>query len=289
MAELDPRRARLAATLKRLRKAARLTQPVMSDRTGWVQPKISRLENGRQLPTESDIRTWAAETFASAEEAEELLDMLSAAHVEYTPTIDLLRRGELARRQAHIGAMEAAATRIGEYQPALIPGLAQTAAYRRALLGLPGSARSKGATDATVDGVIAGMLRRQQRLHEPGRTWQFLMGEVALWSQPVSRADHLAQLDHLVEVAQFPTVELGVIPLRATMPVMPMSGFRLLDDEFAFVEDLYEERRLDDSARIRPFLQAFNALRAAAAAGPDVVTLIRRIADECRRLGGSDQ
>lgn len=112
----------------------------MARRTGWVQPKVSRLETGAQLPTEDDLRTWAQHTGASTEQIEALLDMLSAARVEYTPTADLLTRGALARRQAHLGAMEAAATRIGEYQPAFLPGLVQTPAYTRALLELPGSA-----------------------------------------------------------------------------------------------------------------------------------------------------
>lgn len=282
VAELDPRRARLAAALKRLRTTVQLTQPEMAQRTGWVQPKVSRLENGVQLPTESDIRAWAAETFATAEQTEELLDMLSAAHVEYTPTIDLLKRGQLARRQAHIGALEAAATRIGEYQPALVPGPAQTAAYRRALLALPGSARSKGASDAAIDGIVAGMLRRQQLLHQPGRTWQFLMGEVALWSQPLAHNGQLTQLEHLIKVAQLASVELGIIPLKVQMPIVPTSGFRLLDDEFVYVEDLHGERRLYGQD-VHPFLHAFTAVRQAAVTGPDAVAVIQRVAAEVRR------
>jgi len=49
--------------------------------------------------------------------------------------------------------MEAAARRIGEYQPAFIPGLLQIPAYTRALLDLPGSARSKGADDAQCEAI----------------------------------------------------------------------------------------------------------------------------------------
>lgn len=252
----------------------------MATRTGWVQPKISRLETGVQLPTESDIRTWAAGTFATAEQTEELLDMLSAVHVEYTPTIDLLKRGQLARRQAHIGAIEAAARRIGEYQPALIPGLAQTAAYRRAVMRLPGS---KGSSDETITDVVAGVLRRQQRIHEPGRRWQFFMGEQALWSQPVDLDDQLSQLEHLITVSQLPTVELGITSLRAQTALMPMSGFRLLDDEIVYVEDIDGERLLRGS-KVEPFVRAFEALRLAALTGPDAVALIQRIADEYRRL-----
>ena len=277
MAELDPRRARLAASLKQLRKSAGLSQDEVATRAGWVQPKVSRLETGAQTPVEEDIRTWAAHTYASAEQTEALLDMLSATHVTYVPTADLLRRGELARRQAHIGAMEAAATRIDEYQPALVPGLVQIPDYTRALLELSGSARSKGASDAVLDGIIAGRLRRQELLLESGRRWQFVFGETALWSPPGALEVQAAQLDHLVAVSDLPGVELGVIPLRSPMVIIPVSGFRVLDDELVFVESLAGEQVLEGE-QITPIVRAFEALRRAAVTGPDAVALIHRVA-----------
>lgn len=250
----------------------------LARRTGWVQPKVSRLETGTQLPTEDDLRTWARHTGASSEQLEALLDMLSAARVEYTPTVDLLARGALALRQAHIGAMEAAAARIGEYQPAFLPGLVQTPAYTRALLELPGSARSKGASKEELDRIVAARGNRQALLSEPGRRWQFVIGETALWSPPGTREVQSNQLDHLVAVSDLPGVEIGVIPLRAPMPVLPLSGFRLLDDEFVFVESLAGEQRLDDPEEIAPIIRAFEALRGAAETGRQAVVLIQRIA-----------
>jgi len=249
----------------------------LARRTGWVQPKVSRLETGAQLPSEDDVRTWVRHTGASDEQTEALIDMLAAARVEYTPTTDLLRRGVLALRQAHIGAMEAAATRIGEYQPAFLPGLVQIPTYSRALLELPGSARSKGASDAELDRIIAARAKRQALLREPGRRWQFVIGETALLSTPGSPEVQRAQLAHLVVVSSLASVELGVIPLPA-MPVVPLSGFRLLDDEFVFVESLAGEQLLDDPEDITPIIRAFDVLRAAATSGTQAVALIQRAA-----------
>lgn len=261
---------------------AGLTQPEMARRVGWVQPKVSRLETGVQDPTEDDIRTWAAHTYLSAEQTEDVLDMLSATNIDYKPTVDLLRRGELARRQAHIGAMEAAATRIGEYQPAFLPGLLHTADYARALLELPGSARSKGASDSEIEAIIAGRLKRQERMLEPGRRWQFVIGEAALWSPPDGLEVQVSQLDHLVTVCEILDVELGVIPLRAPMPVMPVTGFRVLDDELVFVESLDGEDVVSDSVRVAPLLQAFETLRAASVTGSEAVVLIQCVPAELR-------
>ncbi len=253
----------------------------MARRAGWVQPKVSRLETGAQLPTEDDIWTWARRSDASAQQTEALLDMLSAANVDYTPTSDLLRRGTLGRRQAHIGAMEAAATRIGEYQPAFIPGLLQIPEYSRALLELPGSARSKGASDTVLDEVITARLRRQELLREPGRRWQFVIGESALWSPPGDKTVQIAQLRNLTALSELPSVELSVIPLRSRMPIVPLSGFRILDDEFVFIESLVAEHRFGGE-QITPIMTAFQTLRRCAVAGPDAVALIRRVTADLR-------
>lgn len=282
MTGVNPRRARLAAALRKLREAAVPSGAELARRTGWVQPKVSRLETGAQLPSEDDLRIWAQHTGATQDQTETLLAMLSTARIEYTPTADLLRRGELPARQVHIGAMEAAATRIGEYQPALLPGLVQLPAYSRAVLALPGSARSKGASDAELDRIIAARGQRQKLLHEAGRRWQFVIGEAALLSAPAGPELQRVQLDHLAVVSNLPGVELGVIPLRA-MPVLPLSGFRLLDDEFVFVESLAGEQRLDDPGDVVPIIRAFEALRSAAVSGEHAMLLIHRTVAELRR------
>jgi transcriptional regulator with XRE-family HTH domain len=281
VAALDPREARLAAALRAARKAAGLSQADMAAATGWVQPKISRLETGAQRPTESDILTWARCVDAVAERTEQLLDMFSATQVEYTPTADLVRRGTLARRAAHLGAMEAAASRIGEYQPALIPGLLQVPAYSAALLRLPGSAsRCAGDAERLYAEIIAARGRRAELLAEPGRRWQFVIGEPALWSAPGAVDVQITQLNHLLLVMGLSGVELGIVPVRARMPVMPLSGFRLLDEEFVYIETLYGEQRY--SERIEPIIGAFEAARQAAARGPDAAALIARAAAEFR-------
>ncbi|MBV8994544.1 MAG: hypothetical protein JO287_12800 [Pseudonocardiales bacterium] len=64
--------------------------------------------------------------------------MLAAVQTEYVATRDRIRRGDYVTRQSVLAELETRAARFAEYQPALIPGLAQTAAYARAMLELPG-------------------------------------------------------------------------------------------------------------------------------------------------------
>lgn len=262
-----------------------MSQATIAQGAGWNQPKASYLESGKQTPTEAEVRSWAAQTFATPLETEALLDMLSAVNVEYTPTIDLMRRGALGRRQAHIGAMEAAAARVGEYQPVMIPGLLQTQAYADALLRLPGSTSgTRPDAEALFREIITARVRRQQLLREPGRRWQFVMGETALWSAPSVRDDvQVEQLQHLLELmSTAPNIDVRVFRDRDLMPIMPLSGFRVLDDEFVYIETLYGEQRYSEA--IRPILRAFEAAWQAAASGPDVVVLIQRVAAEIRSV-----
>ena len=68
------------------------------------------------------------------------------------------------------------------------------------------------------------------------------------------------------------------------MPVLPLSGFRSLDDEFVFVESLVGEQRLDDPEEIAPIVRAFDALRDAAVDGlthQDITAAVSTLVELC--------
>src|SRR6185437_14379074 len=52
----------LAERLQRMRKAAGLTGDQLAVRLGWTRAKVPKIENGRQMPTEADIKAWAEAT-----------------------------------------------------------------------------------------------------------------------------------------------------------------------------------------------------------------------------------
>ena len=86
---------------------------------GSGQPKVSKIETGKQLPTPADVNAWADATHG---DAAELLDLLDRARIEYASFrelyVDVAGADQL---QDAIGAAEAAATRIAHYDPMLIP------------------------------------------------------------------------------------------------------------------------------------------------------------------------
>lgn len=275
-----PRRERLARQLRKVREATGLSgRRFAEERLGWPQSKVSRIETGIQMPTEEDLQAWVQAANASPNVAEVLLDMLAAVQAEYLATRDLIQRGEYVTRQSVLAELETRAARFAEYQPALIPGLAQTAAYARAMLDLPGLGRSKGASDEMIAAVVTGRIRRQDLLYEPGRVIQLIIGEAALLSMPGSPDVRAGQLEKLASVAGLRGVEVGIVPLRAAMVAPPLSGFRLLDEDLVITESLAGEQHITGSEEVRAYIEVLDALRAVAVTGDDAVALIRRSRD----------
>ncbi len=274
-------RARLAARLRAVRAAASPSGNQFARQLGWQQSRVSKLETGAPLPTDDDVRAWVAAAGADSDTEADLLNMLAGVRVEYATWRDTFRRSGAAGKQTQIAALEAQVPRIGNFQPAMMLGLVQTAAYARELLALPCGPLDAGATEADVDAQIAKRIRRQDVLYEPGKQVQLVMGEAALHGRPGATGTLLGQLDKLISVAGLPTVELGIIPL-GTLPVMPVSGFAVYDTELVLVETLTGEQRINNPEEVATYAKAFELLRGAAVTGPDATALIQRVAGSLR-------
>ena len=75
MAAVHEARTTLGQRLRELRRGAGLTGRQLAQALSWPPSKISKLENGRQTPTDDDIRAWTGAT-GGASEAEALLASL---------------------------------------------------------------------------------------------------------------------------------------------------------------------------------------------------------------------
>jgi transcriptional regulator with XRE-family HTH domain len=283
---LSPRRARLAARLREVRAAAFSSGSELARRLGWQQSRVSKMETGKQLPTEQDIQLWVAACGAADPVAAELRGLLTSARIEYvTHRDEALARGGIAGLDVQVGVLEAQATHIAEWQPGMIPGLVQTAGYATELLARPGRPTMTEDAAGQAAAVAAARTKRQDSLYQPGRRIEVIVGEAALRSAPGTVQTLLGQLDRLVSLSELPTVELRVVPFPA-MPVMPLSGFRVHDDHVVFIETLTGEQQLSDPQEVAVYVTALELLRAAGATGPDAVALIRRVAAELRPGAG---
>lgn len=278
--EVPPGRARLGARLRILRARRFRSGSEFARVLGWQQTKVSKLERGVQLPKSSELELWVQETGAGSDVLAELVDLLAAARLEYRSWSDAWQApGGIAASQDEIAELDARATRIWEYQPAMVPGLVQTVAYAREVLAVAGGPRVLGAEADQIEERIAAQLRRQQVLYTPGKTIQLLMGEGALRTRFGERSTMLGQLDRLVSLAGLPSVEIGVLRFDTPSPVLPLAGFAINDAEVVWVETLTGEQRLDDPEQVAAYVAAFEAALTVAVRGHEVIELIRAVAD----------
>ena len=216
----------LTQRLARMRKAAGLTGDQLASRLGWTRSKVPKLENGRQMPTEDDIRAWARET-GHEDEAAELLAMLGEAEAVHRQWRHSLRAGQAAL-QADFDALVRAATRIRDFQIMFVPGLLQTPDYvrYRALEAV----RLHGADPQRVDETVAARMRRQEVLYDTGKTFEFVITEAALRYLMCPPDVMLGQLDRLLSVLGMRHVTFGIIPPGRELAIAPMVGFLMADD-----------------------------------------------------------
>jgi transcriptional regulator with XRE-family HTH domain len=271
-----PRRQALASTLRAARETTGLRQQQFADRLGWHQTKVARFENGRRLPSEADLAAWAQ---ATGHDVTEWLPLLEATR-DYSVLVSEAAKtpGGIVAEQAELQALEEASTLVAEYQPLLIPGLAQTADYAYQWLTQPGRPDAPAGTDwqAVVDARVA---RQDAVLHDPHRRVVVAVNEAALWAVYGTETAHRDQLEHLVALGDAGTVELIVAPRRPTLAVM--SGFELLDD-IVSLETGQGLKVLAYPDVLDQYRAALAAMRAVAAVGERAVALV---GDVAARLG----
>ncbi|EGD42328.1 toxin-antitoxin system, antitoxin component, Xre family [Nocardioidaceae bacterium Broad-1] len=220
------RRAREALTeaLRDTRRAAGLTGAGLADAlgTGWSQPKVSKIESGRQAVSEAEVRAWAA---AVGADKEMLLALRTRADQEHAAFRDARpASGGAERRQDAYAATEVAATVLTSFQPHSVPELLQTPDYARALLALAGGSRDEAADREDVSTVIAARLRRSAILYEAGRSITILVGEAALHHLVGSPDVMRAQIDHIAKLATTTRATIGIVPFES-FPVLVQHGW----------------------------------------------------------------
>jgi transcriptional regulator with XRE-family HTH domain len=273
-------RHELAERLRQLRLATGATGAQFAERlgAGWRQPRVSKIETGKQLPTAADINAWAAVTDA---DAPELLELLDRARIEYSTFRE--RIADLSgvdRLQDAIGAAETAATRIAHYQPVLIPGILQTTDYARELLHLPTGPAQAGANDEDINRMIASRLRRQAILYEPGREITVLMGEGALRTNIASPATMHAQREHVARLAEtLTTTTIGIVPFTTQAPIATLHGWSLTDD-LATIETDTGTVEIADPEHVQRYWHHTRLLLDVAVSSTGAAALCRRINDD---------
>jgi len=270
---IHPPRSRLADQLRAVRAPRFRSGSALARHLGWQQSKVSRIELGQQLPSREDLDEWIDATGADRNELHQLLD---EAYVQTVSSRAAARGiGGLPGAQVDLAALERSSTLVAEYQPHVVPGLAQTAAYARSWLTQADRPTALDTVD--VDGVVQARLSRQGILYQPSHHVVIALGAAALSNVHGDPEVQRQQLGHLQVISELPAVELLVEPAHVAMATM--RGFELLDDRLV-LEDTDGSRHLTEPTVVARFASALTALRRRALSGSDAIAAIRRIERE---------
>lgn len=194
----------------------------------------------------------------------------------------LAESGGAAGFQEQLAALEASCTMLGEYQPSIVPGLLQTPAYARQIIGPANNAAEDGMTPEEIGQLVAAKVRRAGILYEGKRRIVHVVGEAALRTRiGIQTVETLrGQLEHLAELATLPGHNFGVIPYSAVVPIEPVSGFVVYDQDLVGIDHAGGDLQIAEPDQIARYSRWLDLLLGVALTGQDAAELCRRIAKE---------
>jgi transcriptional regulator with XRE-family HTH domain len=207
--------------LKRLREARRFTCNAVGDALGVSGSTISRIETGKREPSGDEVAAILTVLDVTGVERMRVLEMIGDQD-EHGP-VDGITATHQTRNYRNF---ELRATRITNFELALVPGLAQTTDYAQALL----DELRVGDTEEDIEEWVGYRMSRQSlltRRKPPEIHW--ILTESAL-RQPIGGAKVLArQLRHLIDLAEQPTITLNVVPASVVTHAGLDGSFVILD------------------------------------------------------------
>lgn len=280
---VDEARNALGKRLRELRQQAELTGKQLAESFRWPASKISKLENGRQTPTDGDIRAWVQAT-NSETETEALLASLHTLEIQHAEWRRLLKSG-LRSHQNELAQQEQKIKLCRVFEPVVIPGLLQTPEYARARFA---QAVMVHKVPNDINEAVQARMRRQEMLYRQDKRFHFVLTEAALCYRLCPSETMLGQLDRLISLSSLRNVRLGVIAAEAQYVVDPRHGFWLLDNDVVTVETYSAELNLRQPQEIELYSSIFEKLAAVASYGIAARAIITRVIDHLASEASDD-
>jgi transcriptional regulator with XRE-family HTH domain len=260
--------------LRQLRVEAGLTGEQLAGLLGVNQSTISRVENGKILPSPDLFAALVEAMHIPAATRAELTDLLENAATEVA-SWRLLHRQGLRRKQEAAGEVERDALAIRTFQPVCVPGLLQIAEYARLVMSAGNPLEQTDMAEA-----VNARLQRQAILYNEAKQFEFILTEAALRWRPGSIQMQRAQLAHLVNISSLPNVELGVIPLDVQSDTPYTHIFiltELPEETVVIVETITAELQVRDTRDVAVYREYLERLRRLAVWADQAIALIKTI------------
>lgn len=252
----------------------------MARQLGWTQSKVSKIETGKQMPTDEDLDGWIAACHASDIASTTLKTLLAEAQGLHQEWKQQVRLGQAAIQQNYDQLVSRAAL-VRNAEIIYIPGLLQTPGYARSRI--EEGVRLHGADPGDVESATARRISRQQALYDTSKTFEFVITEAALRLMLCPPLDMLAQLERLINLADMPHITLGVLPFGRQLSIAPQNSFLLLGDHLAIVETFIGEYMFhhEDAAA---YSAVMDRLLSDSTVGVECQKIIRRAVADLRRV-----
>lgn len=265
---LDQARQALGQQLRDLRKDAGLTGRGLAALAGWHSSKVSKIEYGKQTPSEDDIRAWCHHTSAESH----LPDLIAAVRTIESMYVEWRRMlaAGTRRRQNASRRLESSTRLMRWYEPVLIPGILHTAEYAHAVMR-----QVIDFYDVTddLDAGVAERMQRQTILYRGDHRFHFIITQQALLTMVGSIDTMIGQLDRLLAVMSLPRVTFGIIPSHTEYRT-PTNQFIIFDKRLVQVETISAELSISQPREIALYAKAFQMLTEQAVIGSKARNLI---------------
>lgn len=237
--------------------------------TSWQESKVSRIENGKQRPSEDDIRVWC-ETTGQGDQLGDLVAIVRHVDELWLEWRRQLQTG-VEKRQRQAIPVYAKTNVFRIWHPTLIWGTLQTADYAAEVFQ-QGVSYYEIPND--TEAAVAKRLERQQYLYQGERIFNVLLGEQALYTNLGGPEVMKGQLDRLLVVMRLPRISLGIVPKSAPTLIWPGNAFSMFDNRLVLVETYSAEFSVSQPREIELYTKAFALLKQSAVYGTAVRDLI---------------
>ena len=252
----------IADRLGEIRRDAGLTGRELAVRCGWSESKTSRIEGGKTVPADADLRDWCR-ACAVPELADDLVAANRSADSMY---VQWRRRHSsgMRRVQQDLLTLYDNTKAFHIYCSNVVPGVLQTPPYAEALITMITDFQN---TPRDVAEAVAARMERSRALFRADHSFAILLEEAVLKYRLGDASVMAGQLGHLLEVMSLPAVSLGIIPADAPRAVWPLEAFYMFDNRLVTVETLTAEVNVAAPSEVQDYARAFADLARTAVHG----------------------
>lgn len=195
-----------------------------------------------------------------------------------------------ARRKGHaqyferVLETEKQALTIEQWSPTLIPGLLQTEAYARTVIGAERLQELPEETDEKVNARLA----RAQLFEVSHRTPEYwvILPEVLLWTSILPPPQMAEQLDHIAALIKRGRIFAQIVPWNSGPHPLMQSGVMVLDfadaPPLVYMESQHHGNVVDDPGFVKQYRRSYDLLRVAASPLGASLAMIEIAAEDYR-------